>query len=267
MDLIRRWSVGLFALGSLQALQLRPDTADAYDRYIKLTEADARDRSGKGAFLWLDQHRREKSLVWLNQNFVTAHRTLDREEEIPVPNGAIQDWMGEIFLPGVTVEQVRDVLLDFARYKKFFPSEMLESRLEKREGDHFEAFLRFSKRQISKVMLNAKCAVQYEALDPSHVSIVARSTHIGEVRNPGRKPYEEEQPVESEYGFLWRLTWYWRLEQADGGVYAELEVISLSKDEGLLGRGRLLNGFVDRFSKDLTQDMTERTRQLLASGR
>ncbi len=262
MDLIRRWCIWLFALGSLHGFELQPETVQAYDRYVKLTETESRERSAKGAYLWLDQHKREKSLVWLNQNFTTTHRTV----EIEVPNGVIQDWIGEVFLPGMTIERVRDVLLDFARYKEFFPSEVAESRLEKRDGDHFEAFLRFSKRQIRKVMLNAKCSVQYEAQDPLHVSIAARSTHIGEVRNPSKKPYEEEQPAESEYGFLWRLTWYWRLEQADGGVYAELEVVSLSKDEGLLGRGRLMNGFVDRFSKEFTEDMTERMRRLLAPG-
>ncbi len=262
MDLIRRWGFGLFAFGSLYAFELQPETVQAYDRYVKLTEAEARERSTKGAYLWLDQHKREKSLVWLNQNFVVAHKTNEAE----VPNGVIQDWIGEVFLPGTTIERVRDVLLDFARYKEFFPSEVVESRLEKRDGDHFEAFLRFSKRQIRKVMLNVKCSVQYEALDPLHVSIAARSTRIGEVRNPSKKPYDEEQPADSEYGFLWRLTWYWRLEQADSGVYAEAEVISLSRDEGLLGRGRLMNGFVDRFSKELTQDMTERMRKLLAPG-
>lgn len=236
----------------------KPETIAAFDRYTSLTEA-AYSKS-----LWLDEHKHEKSLVWLNQGFVTEHKTLDQGKEIEAPDAVIQDWIAETFIPGVTIDRVRDVLLDYPNYKTWFKDSVLESRIDKREGDHLDAFLRVHRRQISKVVLNIRFGVDYQLLNPTHATIKAHSTHVGEAIYAKKKPYEEDAAPEDEHGLLYRMNFYWRLEASDNGVYAELEVLTLSREQGRLAAARLLNGFVDNFPKEYTRYTSETVRKMLA---
>ena len=88
--------------------------------------------------------------------------------------------------------------------------------------------------------------------------VISRSTRIAEVKQPDR-PDTAEYKVENDRGLLWRLNTYWRVEQADGGIYAQCEAVSLSRDV-LLGLGILLKGFVARFPKESMLEMLRQTR-------
>ena len=119
----------LFILASaslLGAAELKPETAAAFDRYAKLTEEEMQARSTPQNFLWLDQHPKEKTMVWMSQDFVVPRETLDHGEKIEVPDGAIQHWFGAIYLEVAAVERVRNMLLDYAGYKSFFKLQVIE---------------------------------------------------------------------------------------------------------------------------------------------
>ena len=63
----------------------------------------------------------------------------------------------------------------------------------------------------------------------------------------------EERASEDSAGYLWRLNFYWRVQQSDNGCYVELEVISLAREEsGRLHPSRFLSSF-QSFPQDLTQ--------------
>src|SRR5277367_7194975 len=79
------------ALTVLPAADLKPATAAAFERYVKLTEEGFAKNQGFENFLWLDHHSKEKSLVWLGQSVVTP---LDTPE---VPGGVIQHWLGVVY--------------------------------------------------------------------------------------------------------------------------------------------------------------------------
>lgn len=240
------------------AATLPPATAAAFDRYVKLTEEEQAKRSKPGNFLWLDSHPERRTLVWMNQPLIAPIKTLDGGNEIEVPDGSLQDWLGAIYLDGATLERVRDMVLNYADYKYFFKQQVIESRLVKREGDRFDSFLRVHKRQIRAVVLNINASAQYTSLDPTHAYIVCHSTHIGEVNSPNEKKQEDqERDPQDEYGYLWRLNVYWRFAQVDNGVYAEVELISLSRAAGSLSAGRFLNGFVQNFPREFTEGMIE----------
>ncbi len=251
MTYLRFLSVFPFLLSTIslsRAADLKPETAAAFDRYVKVTEEGFKTRTGRDDYLWIGQHPKEKSLVWLGQTMIVPQKTLDQGKEIQVPDGLVQDWIASIFLEGATLERVRDMLLNYADYKNFFKEQVIESRLVKRNDNHFEAFLRLSKKQVTSIVLNAQISADYTlvaAADPPRAYIVAPSTHIGEVRHPNRKKtFDQELAPEDEYGYLWRLNQYWRFEQTEGGVYAELELISLSRPMGgLISPGKYLSGY------------------------
>lgn len=234
----------LAAAAFLPAAELKPETAAAFERYVKLTEEAMQARSTPQNFLWIDQRPKEKTMAWMSQSFVIPQETLDHGEKIEVPDGSIQHWLGVTYLELATLERVRDTLLDYADYKYFFKEQVVESKLVKREDPRFDAFLRLHKKQITQIALNVDLTAEYKTLDPKHGTIMSRSTRISEAQRSGKKDTDEkEQSSENQNGYLWRLNIYWRLEQADVGVFVELETISLSRAAGTLHPGRYLSGF------------------------
>jgi len=236
----------------LHAADLKPETAAAFDRYVKLTEAAMQERSTPQNFLWLDQHPKEKTLAWMSQSFVIPQETLDHGEKIDVPDGSVQHWLGVTYLETATLDRVRDMLLYYANYKNFFKQQVTDSKLVKREDQRFDASLRLHKKQITQFALNVNLTADYKILDPQHASIASRSTGITVVPHPGKKDTAGKEPsAGAETGYLWRLNIYWRLEQTDVGVFVELETLSLLPASSTLRPGRYLNGF-QSFPRELT---------------
>jgi hypothetical protein len=237
-------------LTSLQAADLKPETATAFDRYVKLIEDGFAQNQGFENFLWLDHHPKEKSMVWLGQSVVTPLETPE------VPDGVIQHWLGVVYLErsDVDVDHVRGLLLNFDGYKDFFKQQIIDSKLTKHDGDQFEFFLRFYKKQFSTVVLNVNETGKYTLIDPKRWAFASHSTHIGEAEHPkNKKKLADERPPEDAAGYLWRLNFYWRVQESDNGAYVELEVISLARPEGgLINPSRFLTG-LQSFPKDLTQ--------------
>jgi hypothetical protein len=263
MKLVNRLVVFALAWGAFSAagaVELQPETAAAFDHYIQLTEAELSQRMHPGNFLYMDKHPRDKSALWLGQPQVLPHKTLDKGQEIEIPLGLVQDWIGAMFLPGVTLDKVRAVLQDYPNYKNYFKPEVIESRLDKKEGDQYKIFLRLSKTQVLNVVLNTSYTVRYGTLDSTRMYVNSHSTRIAQVKNPRKKKYDQEETPGDDDGLLWRMNSYWRLQEADNGVYAELEAVSLSRDIPL-GLGFLLKGFLEQFPRESMENTLQGLKQ------
>jgi hypothetical protein len=243
----------------ISAAELPPATAAAFDHYTKLTEEGLKKPPAPHHWLWLDEHPKEQSLVWLGQSEINPQKTLDQGHEIELPDASLQDWLGVTLVEGVTLDRVRDFVLNYADFKHYFKQYFTDSRLLKRDGDNFDAFLRLARKQFSTVILNINVSSSYVAFDPAHAYIICRSTHIGEVAHPKEKELSaQERPAADAYGYLWRLNQYWRIEQTADGVYVELESITLSRPAaGGLNPARFLNSFVQDFPRELVEGMLE----------
>ena len=245
----------IVASTALRAAELKPETIAAFDRYVKVAEDEIDKHKGFMDFLWLDrQDPKQKSMVWLGQSTIVPLTTLDHGQEIEVPGGTIQHWLGLTFLEKATLDKVSVVLLNFNEYFHMIPLQIMESKTSKHDGDNYEAFLRLYKKQVSAVVLNVNEGAKYTQIDPMRALIACHSTHIGEVERPRKKKtYDQERPVEDAAGYLWRLNVYLRMEEADNGVYVEIEMITLARQAGgLLDTSRFLNGF-QSFPKELVQ--------------
>jgi hypothetical protein len=217
------------------AAHLTPQTSTAFDRYIELTEAQRKADLSTEHFLRLSKVR---GLVRVEPGV-----TLDNGKRIAVPDGMIQHWIGAMFIPDVTIPQVTAMLQDYANYKNFYNPEVIESKQISHQGDEYDVFLRLYKKRILTVVLNTNYHVRYGMVDSHRTYLISRSTRIAELKDG------TELPVGDDTGFLWRLNTYWRFEQADGGVYAECEAISLSRDvPGFLSW--MIKGFVEKFPKE-----------------
>lgn len=226
-----------FAYGA----RLTPEASAAFDRYIELTEARPR-------FFAIDADSDWKTKVRAGSVRIEQRTTRDDGKEIHVPDGMIQDWAGTTFIPGAHISQVKAVLQDYANYKNFYRPDVMESRQIARQGDEFDIFLRLYKKNILTAVMNANYHVRFGTLDARHMFVISRSTRIAEAIDASH-PDAGEQPVGDDNGFLWRLNSYWRFEEADGGVYAECEAISLSRSvPGFLSW--MIKGFLEKFPKE-----------------
>lgn len=222
-------------------------------------------------FLWLDDHQDQKSLAWFSQDVIVPLKTLDQGKEIPVPGGLIQDWLGAIYLDGARIEQVRNVIIGFDNYKTAFKQDVVDSKQIKHDGGHFEASLRIYKKQLQSVGLNVNLTADYTDIDPGRAYMICRSTHIGELQYPNNKKLVDERSPEDEHGYLWRLNLYWRLKRDGNGVYAEVELVSLSRDPSGNRLQRLeqhvLNSFTEDFPRSFVAGLMDGLRQAFPSTR
>ncbi len=163
-----------------------------------------------------------------------------------------------MFIPGATIEQVKAGLQDYENYTSFYKPQVIACKELDHGGDEYQVFMRVYEKHILTVVLNTTYRVRYAMLDKSRMTVTSRSTKIAEVKDPN-KSYTEEEPVGDNTGFLWRLNSYWHFEAADGGVYAECEAISLSRDIPL-GLGWMIKGFLEGFPKESMANTLRGTR-------
>ena len=89
-------------------------------------------------------------------------------------------------MPGATLAQVQSVLRDYAEYKNFYRPKVIESQQLAHSGDEYDVLLRLYEKHILTVVLNSTYHIRYEMPDPKHLIVTSRSTHIGEVKDPGK---------------------------------------------------------------------------------
>jgi len=206
------------------AAELKPETVEAYDKYIRETEA--RLATEKTAFLWAD--RSPERLAKLKQGEVLVEPYAGHGN-FGLPGGSIHDYIGAIFIPGARLERVLAALQDYDHQKTMY-RDTLDSKLISHTGNDF-TYWRLRKLEKGAFIhgtVYTEYRAHYEPVDANRWVIQTRSTNIQEVENPG-KPNESKLPAGKDQGLLWRLTAYWRLEQRDSGVYLECEAISLSR--------------------------------------
>ncbi len=236
--------------------KLSPETTQAFDRYVQAAESKMAQDAQPGRFLRVDSAPDVKAK--LRSGDVRIETCPPPDPGIQVSGGLLQDWLGTMFIPNARIPQVKAVLQDYANYKNIYQPKVIDSKEISRRGDEFDIFLRLYEKHILTVVLNTNYHVRYETLDPQRMYVTSHSTRIAELKDPKRN--RDEEKVGDDTGFLWRLNSYWRFEEADGGVYAECEAISLSRDLPL-GLAFLLKGFIEQFPKESMANTLRGTRE------
>lgn len=214
------WVVSAYA----QAGKLQPETIQAFNKYVKAAEEMMqKSLEGEQSFLWIDREDPQVRVRLREGEIVLRHF----EEKTSIPGGLIHDWLGAVFIPGATAEEVVRVLQDCDRHKEIYP-EVVDSKLLGRNGDTVRGYLRFVKKKMITVVLNTEHEASYYRLSEERWHGRSYSTRIAQLKDAG-KTNERELPVGEDSGFLWRLYAYWRVDEVDGGVFAECNAISLSR--------------------------------------
>jgi hypothetical protein len=253
------------------AVALKPDTVAAFDNYVKLTEArNAEELQHRTNLLWIDglnDSERAEAYAEVKGGEVKMKKLETREngERIHCPGGMIHHWTGVAFIPGAKLQDVLRVLQDYDHHAQYYAPDVEQSKIESRDGDHFVVFLRFRRHKVITVVLNTEHDVRYFRDSETREHSRSSAVHIAEVENPG-KPNEREKPPGEDGGFLWRMETWWRMEERDGGVFVQSEVVSLTRDIPA-GLGWLIGPFVTSIPKETLTFTLEATRKAVEGNR
>ncbi len=215
--------------------KLRANTLEAFDRYVKLTKARNEEELKRGtSLLWIDQlpaPERAEAYAALKRGEVKMKKLemLDSGKPIACPGGIIHHWTGVMFIAKAKLDEVLRMLEDYNKHSVYYGPDVERSKIESRSGDHFRVFLRFRRHKVITVVLNTEHEIDYFHDGPERAHSRSSAVRIAEVENPGKSD-EREKPPGDDGGFLWRMETWWRMEERDGGVYVQSEVVSLTRD-------------------------------------
>lgn len=234
----------------------------AWENYVASAKLRMQDRlKGKSAFLWIEEDpmRRQQ----LNSGQIVISPAGDNHP-LPVPHGLIHHWIGAVFIPGATIQDLAAVVGDYGRYSEIYRPTIIKAELLDSTGDE----QKFSILWVQKVLLVT--AAFYTELDSNYFAPGSRqgymtfsTTRVQQIENYGERNERRLVPDEGS-GYLWRLFSFARFEERDDGLYLELEVIGLSKD--LPGALRLLlKPILDHLPRQLLTAKLDQTRQAIKS--
>jgi hypothetical protein len=250
-----------------EPVQLKQSTLDAFDRYMRLTEARNDEELRRGTpFLWVDglpEVQRKAAYAELRAGQVKMARLETREagRPVPCPGGLIHHWVGVVFIPGATLPQTLRLLQDYDNHAVYYKPDVQRSKILERQDNDFKVFLRFRRKKIITVVLNTEHEIHYFLIDATRAHSRSRTTRIAEVENHD-KPDERENPVGDDGGYLWRMNTYWRFLEQDGGTYVQCEAISLTRDIPA-GLGWLIRPFVTSIPRETLTATLNATRAAL----
>lgn len=242
------FAAGITAAVPLQAAELEPKTLDAFDRYVKLTEAQIDSGLAQGEpFLWVErlpENQRAAAEAQLHRGEVRIERleTLDDGKQIECPGGMIHHWIGTVFIPGATLQQTLALVKDYDHHQNYYAPDVMRSKILRQNGDDYLVYLRFYKHKIVTSVVDTDHEVHYSVIGATRAWSRSQTTRVQQV-DDADKPDEHLLPEGHGDGFLWRMNTYWRFEEKDGGTYVECQTISLTRDIPT-GLGWLVRGYV-----------------------
>ena len=230
--------------------RLKPETLAGFNDFIERAEESMSKRQSDGAvFLWLaeDPSRLEHAEA--------GDLIIERlDDDADLDSGMIHNWIGGMFVPGVSIDDILAVFLDYEKYPDMYPG-VVESRLLESDGNSNTLYQRLRRDDL---VLDTWHDAGYRILDEGRAETWSRSTEVREVLKPGEAD-EQLLPDGEGHGYMWRIHVYWRLEQREDGVFAECHSISMSREIPFLLRW-IVGPFARRIPRQGLERSLEATR-------
>jgi hypothetical protein len=220
------------------------------------------------AFLRIDDlsaAQRQSDLAKLESGEVVSEQlaTSAAAAEIATPGALIHHWVGTVFIPGATLQQVLAILQDYDHHQQYFQPEVQRSKLLARTGDDFTVYYRLKQTDVLTVVLDTEYQIHYQRLDANRETSRSYSTRVAEILHPGAERERSLSP-NNDHGFLWRLNSYWRFEQTPRGAFVQCEAISLTRDIPV-GLGWVIGPLVEQVPKESLEFTLGATRTAVLS--
>jgi len=145
-----------------------------------------------------------------------------------VPGAMLHHWRGTAFAAGAKAADFERLMRNFGAYPQYFSPQVIQTKVSMQQGDHFQVVMRVRQRHVITVVMDTTYEIDFGRLDVHHGYSISRSTRISEIDSSGTG-HERALSSKEEHGFLWRLSTYWSYEERDGGVYMQIESVSLTR--------------------------------------
>ena len=237
---------------------------DAFNRYAAKVEARLAEqhRSTEGFMAGKQVQARARN------GEVVIERVAARDAT-DLPGALLHHWRGTAFVAGATATDFERLMKDFDAYPKYFAPQVVRARiLSPYSGaipDKFTATMRVRQKHVITVVMDTSYEVSFGRLDPKHGYSISRSTRIDEISSPGTSK-ERVLPAAEEHGFLWRLNTYWSYEERDGGLYMQIESISLTRAIPT-GLGWLIRPYIESVPRESLEFTLRAARKALEDAR
>jgi hypothetical protein len=212
----------------LLAAQPTPAATAAFSAYAgKIESRLAQQHQSRDTFLAPEAKDSSSELAQLKAGELIIEQ-LTPSTGAETSGSLLHHWRGTAFVPGAKAADFERLTQDFQSYPRIFAPQIVRAKMLARTGDQVEASMRIRQKHVITVVLDTAYDIAYGQLDPQHGYSISRSTKISEVYAPGTSAERVLSPDE-EQGFLWRLNTYWSYEEKDGGLYLQIEAVSLTR--------------------------------------
>lgn len=236
-------ALGIAVAGFRSAVaEPKPAALSGFNSYIAQVEGrlEQQHRSPAGFIVPADEARLRRGEQIVEQ--VTPPGGSD------LPGAMLHHWRGTAFAPGATAADFERLMKDFTNYPKVYAPQVVQTRILSEQHDHFQVLMRTQQKHVITVVMELTLDVTFGRRDAAHGYSLSRSTKVSEIKSPGSGD-ERELRQKEDHGFLWRLNTYWSYEERDGGLYMQIESVSLSRSvpEGL---GWAIKPFVESVPRE-----------------
>jgi hypothetical protein len=140
----------------------------------------------------------------------------------------LHHWRGTAFAPGAKAADFERLMRNFNSYPQNFSPQVVQAKVLTQNGDRMQAWMRVRQHHVITVVMDTTYDITFGHLDVQHGYSISQSTRIAEIASPGTSA-EHTLEANEEHGFLWRLNTYWSYEERDGGLYLQIEAVSLTR--------------------------------------
>ena len=144
------------------------------------------------------------------------------------PGALLHHWRGTAFAPGAKAGDFEQLMRDFNSYPQHFSPQVLQAKVLTEDGDRMQAWMRVRQKHVITVVMDTTYDITFGQLDPQHGYSLSKSKKIAEIDAAGTSA-EHTLSANEDHGFLWQLNTYWSYAEQDGGLYLQIEAISLTR--------------------------------------
>jgi hypothetical protein len=203
-----------------------PEAVSAFNAYVKTVESRlAQQHQSRNGFLAPPLTPQNEKLLQQGELIIEPVTPVTGSA---LPGSLLHDWRGTAFAPGATVADFERLMKNISAYPQYFSPQVLQAKVLTQQGDHLQAFMRVRQKHVITVVMDTTYDISFGRLDEQHGYSLSRSTRVSEIGSPGTAE-EHTLPADEEHGFLWRQNTYWTYEERDGGLYMQIESVSLSR--------------------------------------
>ena len=180
------------------------------------------------------------------------------------PGAMLHHWRARAFVRGARAADVERVLRDVAAYPRVYAPQVERARMTAAQGDRLKTTMRVRQKHVLTVVMDTDYDVEFGRLDAGRRWSWSRSTRVAEIAAPGSAHERALGPGE-EHGFLWRQNTYWSWAEADGGLYLEIESLTLTRAIPT-GLGWVVGPFVESVPRESLEFTLRATAGALRQG-